>query len=38
LYSYEAAAGWMSAAGLMSVRRVDSPLLPGTSLVIGSRA
>jgi SAM-dependent methyltransferase len=38
LYSYETAAGWMAAAGLGSVRRMDSPRLPGTSLVLGTRA
>jgi SAM-dependent methyltransferase len=38
LYSFEAVANWMHAAGLASVRRVDSPRLPGTSLVLGTRA
>ena len=38
LYPYEAVMSWMTAAGLSSVRRVDSPLLPGTSLVLGSRS
>ena len=37
LYSFAEVADWMNAAGLTSVRRVDSPLLPGTSLAMGSR-
>jgi SAM-dependent methyltransferase len=38
LYGYDEVAGWMQAAGLAEVRRVDSPRLPGTSLVMGHKA
>lgn len=38
LYAYDEVAGWFQAAGLASVRRVDSLRLPGTSLVLGTRA
>jgi SAM-dependent methyltransferase len=37
LYSFETVADWMRSAGLSSVRRVESLLLPGTALVLGSR-
>jgi hypothetical protein len=37
LYPFEAVAGWMQAAGLAGVRRVDSARLPATSLVIGTK-
>ena len=37
LYGFETVADWMRAAGLSSVRRVDSLRLPGTTLVLGSR-
>ncbi len=38
LYDFETVADWMRSAGLASVRRVDSLRLPGTTLVLGSRA
>jgi len=37
LPAYADAVRWMEAAGLREVRRVDSPLLPGTSLVLARR-
>lgn len=38
LFGYDEVAAWMQAAGLAEVRRMDSPRLPGTSLVIGRKA
>jgi hypothetical protein len=28
---------WLTAAGCANVRRIDSPRLPGTSIVLGTR-
>jgi SAM-dependent methyltransferase len=37
LWAYADVKRWMGAAGLTGVRRVDSPRLPGTSLVLAER-
>jgi SAM-dependent methyltransferase len=37
LPAFADAVRWLEAAGLSNVRRVDSPLLPGTSLVLAQR-
>lgn len=37
LYAYDEVAGWMRAAGLGGIRRIDSVRLPGTSLVVATR-
>ena len=37
LCAYEDVARWLTTAGFDSLRRLDSPRLPGTSLVIGNR-
>ena len=37
LWAYEDVAGWMQAAGLAGVRRIDSLQLPATSLVVATK-
>jgi SAM-dependent methyltransferase len=38
LWDYEDVRRWLVTAGCANVRRIDSPRLPGTSLVLGSRS
>ncbi len=37
LWAYEDVKRWLVTAGCANVRRIDSPRLPGTSIVLGSR-
>ncbi len=36
IWEYETVKGWLVTAGCVNVRRVDSPLLPGTSIILGT--
>lgn len=38
IWDYEAVKGWLVAARCANVRRIDSPLLPGTSIIFGTRS
>jgi len=38
LWAYEDMAGWLTTAGFSSLRRINSPRLPGTSIIVGTRS